>query len=52
VILGIGAWWIPGAAKVGVSRDRPLRDARSSRRCALLANETVTFDGECPHSTG
>ena len=28
VILGIGAWWDPLAAKVGISRDRPLRAMR------------------------
>jgi 5,10-methylenetetrahydromethanopterin reductase len=48
VILGIGAWWDPLAAKVGVSRDRPLRAMReivTSVR-ALLAGETVTFHGD------
>ncbi|MGA1361876.1 MAG: LLM class flavin-dependent oxidoreductase [Ilumatobacteraceae bacterium] len=48
VILGIGAWWDPLAAKVGVSRAKPLRAMReiiTSVR-ALLHNETVTFHGE------
>jgi 5,10-methylenetetrahydromethanopterin reductase len=48
VILGIGAWWDPLAAKVGISRDRPLRAMReivTSVR-ALLANETVTYHGD------
>jgi 5,10-methylenetetrahydromethanopterin reductase len=47
-ILGIGAWWDPLAAKVGITRDRPLRVMREVVTVvrALLANETVTFDGE------
>jgi len=54
VILGIGAWWDPLAQKVGVSRDKPLRAMReiiTSVR-ALLANETVTFQGEFVHLDG
>jgi 5,10-methylenetetrahydromethanopterin reductase len=53
-ILGIGAWWDPLAAKVGVSRDRPLRVMREivTTVRALLANETVTFDGEYVHLDG
>lgn len=54
VILGIGAWWDPLAAKVGVSRARPLRAMReivvAVRR--LLANETVTMHGEFVHLDG
>jgi len=38
VILGIGAWWDPLAAKVGITRRRP-----------LLAMERVTFRGEFVH---
>src|SRR5215467_8764129 len=47
-ILGIGAWWDPLAAKVGVSRTRPLRAMRETVEAvrALLANETVTYLGE------
>ena len=47
VILGIGAWWDPLAAKVGVDRSRPLRAMREIVTAvrALLANETVTFRG-------
>ena len=47
-ILGIGAWWDPLARKVGVSRERPLRAMREIVTAvrALLAGETVTFDGE------
>ena len=48
VILGIGAWWDPLAAKVGVSRARPLRAMREIVTAvrALLAGETVTFAGD------
>src|SRR5258708_33647210 len=48
IILGIGAWWEPLATKVGVNRVRPLTAMREIVTAvrALLANETVTFDGE------
>ena len=48
VILGIGAWWDPLAAKVGISRAKPLRAMREivTTVRALLNNETVTFNGE------
>lgn len=48
VILGIGAWWDPLAAKVGVSRAKPLRAMREIITAVrgLLANETVTMNGE------
>ncbi len=54
VTLGIGAWWDPLAAKVGISRDKPLRAMREYVTVvrALLANETVTFDGEFVHLDG
>src|SRR6476619_2991222 len=54
VILGIGAWWDPLAAKVGIRRDRPLRVMREVVTAvrALLHNETVTFDGEYVHLDG
>jgi len=54
VILGIGAWWEPLATKVGVSRTRPLTAMREVVTVvrALLANETVTFDGEFVHLEG
>ena len=44
VILGIGAWWDPLAAKVGIRRDSPLRVIREVVTAvrALLHNETVT----------
>ncbi|MFI5044957.1 MAG: LLM class flavin-dependent oxidoreductase [Acidimicrobiales bacterium] len=54
VILGIGAWWDPLASKVGIDRARPLtvmREVVTAVR-ALLANETVTFDGEYVHLDG
>lgn len=48
IILGIGAWWDPLAAKVGIERNRPLgvmREIVTSVR-SLLADETVTFSGD------
>ena len=54
IILGIGAWWDPLAAKVGVDRSRPLtvmREVVTAVR-ALLANETVTMDGYYVHLDG
>lgn len=54
VILGIGAWWDPLAKKVGIDRARPLtvmREIVTAVR-ALLANETVTFDGTYVHLDG
>ncbi|MFM9002161.1 MAG: LLM class flavin-dependent oxidoreductase [Acidimicrobiaceae bacterium] len=54
VILGIGAWWDPLAAKVGISRAKPLRAMREIVTAvrALLNNETVTFNGEFVHLDG
>jgi 5,10-methylenetetrahydromethanopterin reductase len=54
VILGIGAWWDPLAAKVGISRAKPLTAMREIVTCvrALLHNETVSFDGEHVHLDG
>ena len=48
VILGLGAWWDPLAAKVGIVRRRPLSVMREVLTVVrgLLANETVTFHGE------
>ena len=54
IILGIGAWWDPLARKVGIERTKPLtvmREVVTAVR-ALLANETVTFDGEYVHLDG
>jgi 5,10-methylenetetrahydromethanopterin reductase len=54
VICGLGAWWDPLAAKVGIDRSRPLRVMREvvSAVRGLLANETVTFDGYFVHLDG
>jgi len=54
VILGIGAWWDPLAAKVGVDRSRPIRAMRETCEAvrALLADETVTYDGDFVHLDG
>ena len=47
IICGLGAWWDPLAAKVGIDRDKPLRVMREVVEAVrrLLANETVTLDG-------
>jgi len=42
VLLGIGAWWDPLAAKVGITRSKPLRAMR----------EIVTMHGEFVHLDG
>jgi 5,10-methylenetetrahydromethanopterin reductase len=54
VILGLGAWWDPLAAKVGIDRARPLTVMREVVTVvrALLNNETVTFHGEHVHMDG
>ncbi len=54
VILGLGAWWDPLAAKVGIRRTRPLTAMREVVTVvrALLANETVTFHGDWVHLDG
>ena len=54
ILLGIGAWWDPLAEKVGIRRDRPLtvmREVVTAVR-ALLANETVSFQGTYVHLDG
>lgn len=48
IICGIGAWWDPLAANVGIKRDKPLL---AMRECVtvvrdLLAMKNVTFQGE------
>lgn len=48
IICGVGAWWDPLAAKVGIQRRKPLlamREVVESVR-ALLARERVTYQGE------
>jgi len=54
IILGIGAWWEPLATKVGVHRHRSLKAMRETvEACrALLADETVTYNGEFVHLDG
>ncbi len=54
VILGIGAWWDPLAAKVGISRAKPLSAMREivTTVRGLLNNESVTFDGHHVHLDG
>jgi 5,10-methylenetetrahydromethanopterin reductase len=54
IILGIGAWWDPLAAKVGIERTGPLNAMREIVTVvrALLADETVTFHGEHVHLDG
>lgn len=54
IICGLGAWWDPLAAKVGIQRERPLTVMREVVTVvrALLANETVSFDGHFAHLDG
>jgi 5,10-methylenetetrahydromethanopterin reductase len=51
VMLGIGAWWDPMAAQVGIQRNHALIAMRETVEVvrALLAAETVTYDGEFVH---
>jgi len=48
VVLGIGAWWDPLAAKVGIERRKPLQAMREYVEVVrrLLAMERVTYHGE------
>lgn len=54
IILGIGAWWDPLATKVGIERNRPLKVMKEVVEAVrgLLANETVTFQGDYVHLDG
>ncbi len=54
IMLGIGAWWDPLAAKVGIARAKPLTAMREivTTVRALLNNERVTFHGEHVHLDG
>src|SRR5512140_835290 len=49
--LGIGAWWDPVAAKVGIRRHKNLKAMRETVEAVrrLLAMERVTYDGEFVH---
>ncbi len=51
VKLGIGAWWDPLAAKVGITRTKPLKAMRETVEATrrLLAMERVTYHGEFVH---
>jgi 5,10-methylenetetrahydromethanopterin reductase len=48
ILLGIGAWWDPLAAKVGIRRHRPVQAMRETVEVTrrLLNMERVTFHGE------
>jgi 5,10-methylenetetrahydromethanopterin reductase len=48
ILLGIGAWWDPLAAKVGIKRDKPLLAMRETVVTVrdLLARKRVTYHGE------
>ena len=54
MICGLGAWWDPLAAKVGIDRSRPLKVMREVVGAvrSLLNNETVTMDGYHVHLDG
>jgi 5,10-methylenetetrahydromethanopterin reductase len=53
IICGIGAWWDPLAANVGIERKRPLLAMREYIQVIrdLLALKRVTFRGEFVHVT-
>ena len=55
VLAGLGAWWDPLAAKVGIARDRPLRVMREvveAVRALLRCDGPVTYDGAYVHLDG
>src|SRR5258708_39661865 len=54
IILGIGAWWDPLAANVGIQRSKPLLAMREVVTVvrALLAMKRVTFHGEFVNLSG
>jgi 5,10-methylenetetrahydromethanopterin reductase len=54
IIMGLGAWWDPLAAKVGIERKKPLTVMREVVQVcrALLNNEQVTFHGDYVHLDG
>ncbi len=55
VLAGLGAWWDPLAAKVGIARDRPLRVMREvveALRALLRCDGPVSFDGVHVHLDG
>jgi 5,10-methylenetetrahydromethanopterin reductase len=54
ILLGIGAWWDPLAANVGIDRKKPLLAMREHVTVVrdLLAMKNVTFHGEFVQVTG
>ncbi|MBN1202754.1 MAG: LLM class flavin-dependent oxidoreductase [Anaerolineae bacterium] len=54
VLLGIGAWWDPLAANVGIKRHKPLLAMREHVTVVrdLLAMKNVTFEGEFVQLSG
>lgn len=54
ILLGIGAWWDPLAANVGIQRRKPLLAMRETVEAvrALLNMETVTVQGEFVNLNG
>lgn len=54
VICGLGAWWDPLAANVGINRKKPLTAMKETVIVLkkLLNMERVTFDGEFIHVNG
>ncbi len=55
MVAGLGAWWDPLAAKVGVDRARPLRAMREvveSVRALLRCDGPVTYQGDHVHLDG
>jgi 5,10-methylenetetrahydromethanopterin reductase len=54
IICGVGAWWDPLAANVGIKRDKPLLAMREVVTVVrdLLAMKNVTFHGEFVNVTG
>ncbi len=54
ILLGLGAWWDPLAAKVGIERRKPLKAMRETVEAvrALLADQHVTYHGEFVHLDG
>ncbi len=51
LMLGLGAWWEPIAARVGVKREKPLQAMREHVEAirALFSMEEVTYHGEFVH---
>ncbi len=51
VMLGLGAWWEPIAARVGVERKRPLQAMRENVEAIrqLFTMQEVTYEGEFVH---